>query len=161
MGDASPPPFLASFAEVAVDTDTGRVKVLRYVAAADCGTAINPHLAEGQVEGALVTGLSYALTEEMLFTSRGEMRNPDLARYKILGALDLPPIEVILVDSYEPTGPLGAKSIAEIGINAPLPTLSNAIYDAIGIRLTTSPFTAERVWTALRDSSPQAQLHQG
>ncbi|MGD9700960.1 MAG: xanthine dehydrogenase family protein molybdopterin-binding subunit [Acidimicrobiia bacterium] len=155
VGDASPPPFLASFAEVAVDTDTGRIKVLRYVAAVDCGTAINPHLAEGQVEGAIVNGLSYALTERLLFTERGEVRNPDLARYKILGAADLPPIEVVLVDAYEPTGPLGAKSVAEIGINAPLPTLSNAVFDAIGIRLTQPPFTAERVWAALHgDDSP-------
>lgn len=149
MGDASPPPFLASFAEVAVDTDTGRIKVLHYVAAVDCGTAINPHLAEGQVEGAIVNGLSYALTEEMLFGERGEVRNPDLARYKILGAADLPPIDVVLVDSYDPTGPLGAKSVAEIGINAPLPTLSNAVYDAVGIRLTRPPFTPEKVWAAL------------
>ena len=149
MGDASPPPFLASFAEVAVDTDTGRIKVLHYVAAVDCGTAINPHLAEGQVEGAIVNGLSYALTEEMLFGERGEVRNPDLARYKILGAADLPPIDVVLVDSYDPTGPLGAKSVSEIGINAPLPTLSNAVYDAVGIRLTRPPFTPEKVWSAL------------
>jgi CO/xanthine dehydrogenase Mo-binding subunit len=149
MGDASPPPFLASFAEVAVDTDTGQVKVIRYVAAVDCGTAVNPALAEGQVEGAIVNGIGYALTEEMLFTERGELRNGDFGRYKTLGALDIPPIEVILVDSYEPTGPHGAKSIAEIGINAPLPTLSNAIHDAIGVRLTTSPFTAERIWAAM------------
>jgi putative selenate reductase molybdopterin-binding subunit len=149
MGEASPPPFLASFAEVAVDTDTGQVKVIRYVAAVDCGTAVNPALAEGQVEGAIVNGIGYALTEEMLFTERGEVRNSDLGRYKTLGALDIPPIEVILVDSYEPTGPHGAKSVAEIGINAPLPTLSNAIHDAIGVRLTSSPFTAERVWAAM------------
>ncbi len=149
MADASPPPFLASFAEVEVDIETGRIKVLDYVAAVDCGTAINPHLAEGQVEGAIVNGIGYALTEEMLFGNRGEMRNPDLARYKILGAADLPPIEVVLVDSYEPTGPIGAKSVSEIGINAPLPTLSNAVYDAVGIRLTHPPFTPEKVWSAL------------
>jgi CO/xanthine dehydrogenase Mo-binding subunit len=155
MGDASPPPFLASFAEVAVDTDTGHIEVLRYVAAVDCGTAINPNLAEGQVEGAIANGISYALTEEMLFRPDGTVRNPDLARYKILGAPDLPPIEVILVDAYEPTGPLGAKSISEIGINAPLPTISNAVHDATGLRLTHPPFTPERVWKALsRQEAP-------
>ncbi len=149
--DESPPPFMASFAEVAVDTDTGFVKVINYVAAVDCGTPINPKLAQGQVEGALANGIGYALTEEMLFSSRGRVRNPNLFDYKILGALDIPPIEVILVDSYEPTGPLGAKSVGEIGINAPIPTIANAIYDAVGVRLRKTPFTPERVLAAIRD----------
>ncbi len=148
--DASPPPFMASFAEVAVDTDTGHVEVVRYVAAVDCGTAINPVLAEGQVEGAIANGIGYALTEEMRFDTRGRVTNPDLARYKIPGTLDLPPIEVILVESYEPTGPMGAKSVSEIPINGPIPTIANAIYDAVGIRLRQTPFTPERVWRALR-----------
>jgi putative selenate reductase molybdopterin-binding subunit len=149
MPEMSPPPFMASFAEVEVDIDTGKVRVLDYVAAVDCGTAINPRLAEGQVEGAIANGIGYALTEEMLFTSRGRVRNPDLARYKIPGSADLPPIRVVLVESYEPSGPLGAKSVAEIGINAPLPTIANAIHDAVGIRMTSSPFTSEKVWRAL------------
>ncbi len=148
--EESPPPFLASFAEVAVDVDTGAVRVVDYVVAVDCGTPINPKLAEGQIEGAIANGIGYALSEEMQFNRRGRMRNPDFARYKIPGTLDLPPMEVILVDSYEPTGPMGAKSVAEIGINAPIPTIANAIYDAVGIRLTATPFTAERVWTALQ-----------
>lgn len=148
--EESPPPFLASFAEVAVDVETGEVRVVDYVVAVDCGTPINPKLAEGQIEGAIANGIGYALTEEMQFNRRGRMRNPDFARYKIPGTLDLPPMEVILVDSYEPTGPMGAKSVAEIGINAPIPTIANAIYDAVGIRFTATPFTAERVWTALQ-----------
>jgi putative selenate reductase molybdopterin-binding subunit len=148
--EMSPPPFMASFAEVEVDVDTGLVRVLDYVAAVDCGTAINPRLAEGQVEGAVANGIGYALTEEMEFTRDGRVKNPNLARYKIPGSADLPPIRVILVDSYEPTGPLGAKSVAEIGINAPLPTLANAIYDAVGVRLTHPPFTPEKVWRALQ-----------
>ena len=150
--EESPPPFLASFAEVAVDVETGHVKVLDYVAAVDCGTAINPRMAEGQVEGAVVNGIGYALTEEYLFTPGGKMRNADLSRYKIPGTLDLPPIRVILVDSYEPTGPMGAKSIAEIGINGPVPSIANAIYHAVGLRLTRTPFTPERVWRALREA---------
>jgi len=149
VGDESPPPFLASFAEVAVDTETGRVKVVDYVAVADCGVAINPHAAEGQVEGAIANGIGYALTEEMLISRHGRVRNPTLFDYKIPAAPDLPRIRVVLVDSYEPTGPMGAKSVAEIGINAPIPTLANAIYDAVGIRLKYTPFTAERVLAAL------------
>jgi probable selenate reductase molybdenum-binding subunit len=150
--EESPPPFLASFAEVAVDTETGIVRVVKYVAAVDCGTPINPAMAEGQVEGSLVNGIGYALTEQMQFSSRGRVRNPSLFDYKIPCAADLPPIEVILVDSYEPTGPMGAKSVGEIAINAPIPTIANAIHDAVGIRLTATPFTPERVLTALRDA---------
>ena len=146
----SPPPFLANFARVAVDTDTGVVKVLHYVAAVDCGVAINPRLAEGQVEGSIVNGIGYALTEEMQFSSRGRVRNPTFFDYKIPGALDIPRIDVVLVDSYEPTGPMGAKSVGEIGINGPIPTMANAIYDAVGVRLRQTPFTPERVLEALR-----------
>jgi len=150
--EESPPPFMASFAEVAVDTETGFVKVLKYVAAVDCGTPINPKMAEGQVEGAIANGIGYALTEEMLFSSRGRVRNPNLFDYKIPGALDMPKLEVILVDSYEPTGPLGAKSVGEIAINAPIPTIANAIHDAVGIRLRKTPFTPERVLAAINDT---------
>jgi probable selenate reductase molybdenum-binding subunit len=152
----SPPPFLANFARVAVDTDTGVVKVLHYVAAVDCGVAINPRMAEGQVEGSIVNGIGYALTEEMQFSSRGRVRNPTLFDYKIPGALDTPRIDVVLVDSYEPTGPMGAKSVGEIGINGPIPTIANAIYDAVGVRLRQTPFTPERVLDALRRAGAPA-----
>ncbi|NIA25671.1 MAG: molybdopterin-dependent oxidoreductase [Gammaproteobacteria bacterium] len=152
VADVSPPPFLASFAEVAIDVETGKLRIVNYVAAADCGTPINPHLAEGQVEGALANGIGYALMEEMRFDKYGRMRNPDLGRYKIPASTDMPPMDVILVDTYEDTGPMGAKSIAEIGINAPIPTLANAIYDAVGVRLTKPPFTSEKIWRALSNS---------
>jgi len=148
--EGSPPPFTASFVEVEVDVETGFVRLLDYVCAVDCGTPINPVLAEGQVEGAIANGIGYALTEEMEFTATGRMKNPDLARYQIPGALDLPPIRVFLVDSYDPTGPMGAKSVAEIGINGPLPVIANAIHHAVGIRLTKPPFTPEKVWGELR-----------
>jgi putative selenate reductase molybdopterin-binding subunit len=148
--ETSPPPFLASFAEVAVDLDTGRIRVVDYVAVGDCGTAINPALAEGQLEGAIVQGLGYALVEDLAIDDAGRARATDFARYKIPGTLDFPRIEATLVDSYDPTGPMGAKSIAEIGINAPLPTIANAVHDATGIWLTESPFTPEKVWRALQ-----------
>jgi len=148
--ESSAPPFMAAFAEVAVDVETGMIRVLDFVAAVDCGTVINPRLAEGQVEGAIANGIGYALTEQMEFTDTGRVKNPDLARYKIPGTMDLPPIRVFLVDSYEPTGPMGAKSVAEIGINGPLPSIANAVYHAVGLRLTDPPFTPEKVWRALR-----------
>ncbi|HEX5630500.1 MAG TPA: molybdopterin cofactor-binding domain-containing protein [Acidimicrobiia bacterium] len=148
--EASPPPFMAAFAEVEVDVETGLIKVTDFLAAVDCGTVINPLMAEGQVEGAVANGIGYALTEEMVFTPRGRTRNPDLARYRIPGAVDLPPIRVLLVDSYEPSGPMGAKSVAEIGINGPLPAIANAVHHAVGIRLTRPPFTPEKVWRMLQ-----------
>ncbi len=145
----SPPPFSAQFAEVEVDTETGEVKVLHYVGAIDCGTAINPQLAEGQNDGAIANGISYALTEEFLFDRRGKLLNTDFNQYKIFSAADMPRIETILVPTWEPTGPYGAKSVSEIGINGPVPAIANAIYHAVGIRLTSAPFTAEKVLRAL------------
>jgi len=145
----SPPPFAAHFAEVAVDTQTGHVDVLHYVAAVDCGTAINPQLAEGQTEGAVLNGISYALTERYLFDSSGRMKNPHFRDYKIFSTVDLPSIETILVPTYEPTGPYGAKSVSEISINGPAPAIANAIYDAVGVRLRTLPFTPDRVLAAI------------
>ena len=147
----SPPPFLAAFCEVAVDEATGQVVVVRFVSAVDCGTPINPRLAEGQVEGAVANGIGYALYEEMIFDDKGRPKTPDYARYKIPGPEDLPRLETILVESYEPTGPMGAKSVSEIGINAPIPAIANAIHDATGLWLTETPFTAERVWRALQN----------
>ena len=145
----SPPPFSAHFAEVEVDTETGLVRVVKYVAATDCGTTINPQLAEGQVEGAVLNGISYALCEEFLFDSKGRMQNDSFGQYKIFTTRDLPELVTIMVPTYEKTGPYGAKSVSEIGINGPIPAISNAIFDAIGIRLRRSPFTPERVIAAL------------
>ena len=146
----SPPPFAAHFAEVEVDTRTGGVKIIKYVAAVDCGTAINPILAEGQIEGAVANGIGYAMTEEMCFGADGRCLNPSLRHYKILGPSDMPEMVTILVPTYEPSGPYGAKSVSEICINGPLPVLSNAIHHAAGVRMLVSPFTAERVWRALQ-----------
>ncbi len=145
----SPPPFAAHFVEVDVDTETGIVQCLRYVIAIDCGTAINPKLAEGQCEGAVLNAISYALTEEYLFDANGRMRNPSFRDYKIFSTADLPELTTILVPTYEPTGPFGAKSVSEIGINGALPAINNAIFDAVGVRLHEAPFTPERVLAAL------------
>ena len=149
ISHVSPPPFSAHFAEVEVDTATGRTKVLHYVAAVDCGVAINPKLAEGQVEGAVVNGIGYAMTEELVFSPRGECLNPSFRTYRIPGAADPMRLDTILVPTYEPTGPYGAKSVSEICINGPLPAISNAIYQAVGVRLLKAPFTSERLWRAL------------
>jgi len=149
----SPPPFAAHFAEVEVDTWTGAVKVLDYVAAVDCGTAINPALAEGQTEGGVLNGISYALTEEYLFNPKGRMTNANLTDYHIMSMRDKPPIRVILVPSYEATGPYGAKSVSEICINGGMPAIANAIANATGARLRATPFTPEKVWRAIQETS--------
>ncbi len=141
----SPPPFSAQFAEVEVDTETGQVTVLKFVAAVDCGTAINPALAEGQVEGAALNGIGFAMTEEFIFDNRGRMMNPNFMHYKIPSTTDLPELKAILIPTFEDTGPYGAKSVSEIGINGPLPAIGNAIYNAVGVRMYKSPFTPEKV----------------
>ena len=146
----SPPPFSAQFAEVEVDMLTGKVRVLKYVACVDCGTAINPLAAEGQVEGAVVNGLGYAMSERYIFSERGKMLNPNFDYYKIFGARDIPEIKTILVPTYEPTGPFGAKSVSEIGINGPCPSIANAIYDAAGVRIYKTPFTPDKVLEAIK-----------
>ncbi|MHB8070830.1 MAG: xanthine dehydrogenase family protein molybdopterin-binding subunit [Candidatus Cryosericum sp.] len=145
----SPPPFAAHFVEIEVDELTGKIEILKYVAAVDCGVSINPDLVRGQVMGAVANGIGFALTEEYHFGAHGNMTNSSLFDYKILSRRDMPPVEVIVVDNYEPTGPCGAKSVAEIGINGALPAIGNAIFDATGIRLHRSPYTPERVLAAL------------
>ena len=149
-GEMSPAPFIAQFAEVEVDLRTGDVTVIEFVSAVDCGQAINPALAEGQVEGAAVNGISYALTEEFLFDEKGRLRNPSFGHYKIYTAADMPAMRTIIVPSHEPSGPFGAKSVGEIGINGAAPAIANAIFDATGVRLFDTPFTPERVYRALQ-----------
>ncbi len=147
----SPPPFAAHFAEVEVDTETGVVRLLKYVAAVDCGVEINPQLARGQTEGAVVNGIGYALSEEFIFNPRGRMITDSLMSYRIPSTRDLPELVTIHVPSHEESGPFGAKSVSELSINGALPAIGNAIYNATGARLTRGPFTPERVLTALRN----------
>ena len=146
----SPPPFAGQFAEVEVDIETGQVTVLKLVMAVDCGVAINPITASGQVEGGMVQALGYGHCEEMVYDEAGRMLNPQLGPYKIYRADEMPEMEVILVQTMEPSGPFGAKAIAEIPKDGVAPALRNAIYNATGVRIDRIPFTPERVWRALQ-----------
>ena len=147
------PPFAAQFAEVEVDTETGKVKVLRIVSAHDCGRAIHPELAKGQVEGAILQGIGYALTEAMI-VKEGKTLNANLKDFKLPTACDMPEdVEVLLVEPYEPTGPYGAKGIAESALVSIAPAIANAIYDAIGVRIRELPITPDKILEALRENA--------
>ena len=146
----SPPPFCATFAEVEVDTETGQVRVPHLVTAVDLGVAINPMQAEGQAEGAVAQGLGYTLAEELVLDERGRVANANFCDYKIFGAKDMPKLTTILVETEEPLGPYGAKSIAEVPINGVGPAVANAVFNAIGIRFRKLPIRPEAVLAALR-----------
>ncbi len=135
MSYDSPPPFNATFAEVEVDTLTGIVRVIRIVSVTDAGQIINPKMAEGQIEGGIPQALGMALTEFMPFDERGRFLNLDFNSYHIYTAQDMPELVVRFAESHEPTGPYGAKAVAEIPINAPAPAITNAIYNATGVRI--------------------------
>ncbi|MEL6492736.1 MAG: molybdopterin cofactor-binding domain-containing protein [Cyanobacteria bacterium J06621_3] len=140
-------------AEVEVDTETGRVKVLRCVEAIDIGTAINPRICRGQATGGLAMGIGYAIAEELRFDSQGKILNPGLRTYRIPAATDIPPMEIILIEKADPYGPFGAKGIGEIGTNCAAPAIANAVAQATGVRLRQLPMIPERVWQALNESS--------
>jgi putative selenate reductase molybdopterin-binding subunit len=149
----SSPPVSAQFAEVEVDTETGYVKVLRLVAAVDCGFCIHPILAEGQVEGALHMGLGYGLTEDIRFDGNGVPVNDTLLDYKMFTPNDMPEIDVVMVQSHNESGPFGAKAVAEVPTNPPAPAIANAVYHAIGVRMRDLPLTPEKVLAALQESN--------
>ena len=156
MGTAShvspdcPPPFAAQFAEVEVDVDTGQVTVTKLVMAVDCGVAINPVTASGQVEGGMIQALGYAHCEEIVLDEDGRMVNPSFGPYKIYRADEMPETVVYLVQTMEDSGPFGAKAVAEIPKDGVAPAVRNAILDATGIAINELPFTPERVWAALQ-----------
>jgi CO/xanthine dehydrogenase Mo-binding subunit len=137
-------------AEVQVDTETGKVKILRYVAAHDVGRAINPMLLEGQIYGAAAMGVGYALTERLIL-EKGEVMNPNFRDYKLLTAKDVIPVEPVIIESMDEAGPYGAKGIGEPGLVPSAPAIANAIYDAVGIRLKKLPMTPERILKALKE----------
>jgi len=143
--------FTACVCEVEVDTDTGKVTVVKFTDAHDLGTPINPMAVEGQAEGAIAMMLGETLLEDVAFDEKGNLLNPNLHDYLLPTAQDVPPIDSGWVDSYEPQGPYGAK---EVGEGATLPVIgaiANAIEDAIGVRINSLPITAEKVLAALRE----------
>jgi CO/xanthine dehydrogenase Mo-binding subunit len=149
-GHKSPPPYMAGFAEIDLDVETGKVDVVRFVAVVDCGTPINPALARIQMEGGLLQGIGMALYENVKYSDKGKLLTNSLMTYAIPSREDVGKIIVEFAESYEPSGPFGAKSVAEIGIDTPPAAIANAIRNAAGIRLTETPFSPERVLSALK-----------
>ncbi|MBN1835634.1 MAG: molybdopterin-dependent oxidoreductase [Spirochaetales bacterium] len=148
--------FSVQIAEVAVDTHTGEVQVERITVAQDVGKAINPLAVEGQIEGAVMQGIGYALSEELLTNSKGRMVSDTLEKYMMPTSMDIPEIKVILVETNDPEGPYGAKGVGEIGLNNTAPAIVNAIHDAIGVRFHRLPVRAEDVYFALKGGVPDA-----
>lgn len=149
-GRKSPPPYMAGFAEIELDRETGKVEMIRYVAVVDCGTTINPNLARIQMEGGIVQGIGMALCENVKYNDKGRLLTNSLMTYTVPSREDVGEIIVEFAESYEPSGPYGAKSVAEIGIDTPPAAIANAIRNATGARISETPFTPERVFSALR-----------
>lgn len=149
--DVSPPPFIAGFAEVEVDKETGKVDLIDYVAVVDCGTVINPKLATIQTEGGIAQGIGMALYEEVRYDNRGKMDTDSFMQYKIPCRKDIKSIRVAFEESFEPTGPFGAKSIGEVVINTPPPAIAAAVYNAVGVNIRSLPITPERVFIEMND----------
>lgn len=141
--------FASAAVAVEVDTLTGAVKVLKVTAAQDVGRAINPLAVRGQIEGAVAMGIGYALSEEFL-VDQTSVRTDTLRKLSVPGIEDIPPIECVIVEAPQSAGPFGAKGIGEVGLNPIAPAISNAIFDAVGVRLQSLPMKKEKVLEALR-----------
>ena len=150
MSPVSPPPFAAQFAEVTVDIDTGQVTVDKLVMAVNSGVIVNPLTASGQIEGGMTQALGYAVCEEMKYDEHGAAREIDLVDYHIFRANEMPELETIFVETFEPSHPFGVKAVAEIPMDGVAPAVGNAVVDACGAEVDQNPITPERVWQALQ-----------
>ncbi|NUM80686.1 molybdopterin-dependent oxidoreductase [bacterium] len=145
--------FSTHIAEITLDVETGKVTVDKIWSAHDCGRALNPLIVEGQIEGSVYMGVGEALFEEHIFHKNGLHRNPSILEYKIPTILDTPEIESIIVESIDPEGPFGAKEAGEGPLHAAIPAIANAIYNAIGVRLDSTPFTPEKILKLLDEKT--------
>ena len=143
--------YATQMVEVEVDTETGQFDIIRVVAAHDVGRAVNPMGIEGQIEGGVVMGLGYAEMEEIMWHDDGQLLTDDFSTYLLPTALDAPPIESIIVEEAEPSGPYGAKGTGEPPACPTAAALINAIYDATGVTITSLPVTAEKIYFALQE----------
>ncbi|WKZ38210.1 MAG: molybdopterin-dependent oxidoreductase [Anaerolineales bacterium] len=152
VSPVSPPPFAAQFAEVTVDTETGQVTVDKLVMAVDSGVIINPLTASGQIEGGMTQALGYAVCEEMRYDEKGNAIERDFDRYHLFRSDEMPELETIFVETFEPSHPFGVKAVAEIPMDGVAPAVGNAILDAIGVNVDEIPVTPEKVWKAIKNA---------
>jgi CO/xanthine dehydrogenase Mo-binding subunit len=145
------PGFATQFCDVEVDPETGKVTVLRFVAAQDVGRAIHPSYVEGQIQGGVVQGIGWALNEEYIYNAKGRLDNAGFLDYRVPVASDLPMIEAIMVEVPNPSHPYGAKGVGEVNIVPPMAAIANAIENAIGRRMTELPMSPPRVLAAIDD----------
>jgi CO/xanthine dehydrogenase Mo-binding subunit len=143
------PGFSTQFCDVEVDPETGKVTILRFVAAQDVGRAIHPSYVEGQIQGGVVQGIGWALNEEYIYNAKGQLDNPGFLDYRCPVASDLPMIEAILVEVPNPAHPYGAKGVGEVNICPPMAAIANAIEAAIGVRMGELPMSPPRILEAI------------
>lgn len=151
VSKVAPPPFAAQFAEVTVDLETGQIVTDKLVIAVDSGVIVNPITASGQIEGGMTQALGYAVCEEMRYDKEGQARERSLRDYHIFQANEMPELQTIFIETFEPTHPFGVKAVAEIPMDGVAPAVGNAILDACGAQLNVIPATPERIWKALKE----------
>ena len=147
------PGFATQFCDVEVDPETGRVEILRYVAAQDCGRAIHPSYVEGQIQGGVVQGIGWALNEEYVYDDKGTLSNGGFLDYRVPVTSDVPMIEAVLVEVPNPNHPFGVKGVGEVSICPPMAAIANAIANATGRRMPELPISPPRLLAALDDAS--------
>ena len=148
VGHKSPPPFMAGFADITVDTETGELELNNYTSVVDCGVPINTMLARGQVEGGITQGIGMAVYEEVHYSKTGKLINNDFLSYLIPTRHEIKHLTTEFAESYEASGPYGAKSVGEIGIDTPPAAIANAVFNALGVRITSLPITPEKILQA-------------
>jgi len=143
------PAFAVHLCDVEVDPGTGVVRIVRYTAAQDAGTAIHPSYVEGQIQGGVAQGVGWALNEEYIYHSGGVMENPGFLDYRVPVASDLPMIDAVIVEVPNPAHPYGVRGVGEAGIVPPIPAVANAIHSATGCRIRDLPMSPVRVLEAI------------
>jgi len=151
------PAFAVTLVDLEVDPDTGKPQILRCTIAQDAGKAIHPSYVEGQMQGGSAQGLGWALNEEYVYDSKGNLRNIGLLDYRMPTCLDLPMIETAIVEVPNPGHPLGVRGVGEVSIVPPPAAAANAIYRAVGVRMTTLPMSPPRVLKAILEKQRQQQ----
>ena len=143
-------PVLAThIVDLEVDVETGKVEILRYTAVQDAGKAVHPSYVEGQIQGGAVQGIGWALNEEYFVSDQGQMMNSSFLDYRMPVSLDLPMIDTVIVEVANPSHPYGVRGVGEVCIVPPMAAISNAIYNAIGIRMTKLPMNPGAILEAL------------